>query len=113
MHGHVTLYYLTGQSFLIFQCERGASVDRRLPADADQSIVTILFIPLSAEQGKLESDWAVVSKILRRRCRSVSWIRLSGMAAAANRLTTRTTTGFPFAAAGANLAIPFSDSGAH
>jgi hypothetical protein len=32
------------------------------------SIVTILFIPLSAEQGKLESDWAVVSKILRRRC---------------------------------------------
>src|SRR5215472_7001006 len=34
--GHVTLCYLTGQSFLIFQCERGASVDRRLPADAHQ-----------------------------------------------------------------------------
>src|SRR5215470_8723809 len=28
--------YLTGQSLLIFQCERGASVDRRLPADAHQ-----------------------------------------------------------------------------
>src|SRR5215471_15636183 len=29
-------FYLTGQSLLIFQCERGASVDRRLPADAHQ-----------------------------------------------------------------------------
>jgi len=32
-------------------------------------IATILFIPLSAEQGKLERDWAVVSsQIILRRC---------------------------------------------
>jgi hypothetical protein len=29
-------------------------------------IATILFVPFSAEQGKLESDWAVLSTILRR-----------------------------------------------
>jgi hypothetical protein len=68
-------------------------------------IATILFIPLSAEQGKLESDWAVVSsQIILRRCPCCERDSIVGHAAAANGLTTKTTTGFRFDAAGAGLA---------
>jgi hypothetical protein len=35
-------------------------------AREEPPIATILFIPLSGEQGKLKSDWAVFSNILRR-----------------------------------------------
>ena len=72
-------------------------------------MATILFIPLSAAQYNLQADWSIglpsqAWKSSLGNAPSVCVIRLSVMASDANRLTTKTTIGFRFGAAVANLA---------
>src|SRR5215469_10575212 len=76
------------------------------PRPAEPAFNTVVFIALSAEQSKLQADWAEAGvEGIVRNCPSACKIRWWAMAVARNKLMTYTTTGSRSGAASAIFVV--------